>query len=459
MKKFIIPIVLVATMLGQAPPSSRKQPAPAKAGVDTIIELVQGGVSESTVIKSLRSEGTVYKLSPDDLLKLQKAGVSENIINVMTDPKTSVAPVAPSSVQQLAPAEIAAAKGPSLAGAAATPAPAPPAEAVATPYPPDLQVAPVVRKRRIIVEPFRYGAKKEDYWYARYVNEDMGVGIRGMLMSRLQQSKVITVLERSNIEDEKKRSDSSISDLATGLKPHIWGADCILTGDITVVGRDDKKKHNGGGGAGIGQGLGGILGGIGVNKEEDKAVVNLQFRIADAETSESIMSGGATGTSSRKGSGVTLGGLGIGGGGAAGGVATNGTSRSNFADTIQGEATLDAVNQIAEQIEAQISEVPLKAREIEGRVAGIGANGVYVAVGKDDGVLLGDRFEIRRIDNEVLDPQTKERIALEAVKVGELVVTEVSDKHAAIGNYGGQPLSANYVTALGKGYQARLISK
>lgn len=479
MRKLIIPIILVATMLGQAPPSSRKQTSPAKSGVDTIIELVQGGASESTVIKSLRSQGAIYKLSPDDLLKLQKAGVSESIINVMTDPKTSVAPVAPSSVQQPAPAEIAAAKGPSLAGAAATPAPAPPAEAVTTPYPPDLEgMQSAVHKRRVVVAAFDYSAIKETlqgYYQGlgllarlgyiqgadpSHATDDVGQGIRAMIMSRLQQANVVTVLERNAaIDIEQRRGVSAQIDPGSRTKMgYILGADCIVTGDITIFGRDDKIKHKGGGGEFFKPWKGWGFGALGETQKEEKAVVGVEFRIVDSETSEVILTANARGESVRKSKSLGIEGLGIGAGGAGGGGFESAMTSSGFEKTILGEATIDAVNQIVKQLDEKIPQLPARPRSIEGRVASITAAGACLALGKNDGVLLGDRFEIAQIKNEVLDPQTKEVISVEADKVGELVVNKVEEK-AAFGNYGGQPLSADYVTALGKGYQARLMSK
>ena len=70
-------------------------------------------------------------------------------------------------------------------------------------------------------------------------------------------------------------------------------------------------------------------------------------------------------------------------------------------------------------------------------------------------MLRGDRFEILQINGEIQDPATKEVIDVDAVKIGEFVVDTVRDKTAS-GAYGGQPLSAAYMTAAGKGYAARL---
>jgi hypothetical protein len=180
------------------------------------------------------------------------------------------------------------------------------------------------------------------------------------------------------------------------------------------------------------------------------------LRLVDAETSEVLLPIHVSGQSVRKSKSLGIEGLGIGQGGIAGAGIGSAMSSSNFAQTILGEATINAVDQIVKLIQEKIPQLPLKPRKIEGRVAQITPNGIYLALGSNDGVLPGDRFEIRQINNQVLDPQTKEPIATEAVKVGELVVSEVEEK-SSIGNYGGHPLSPDYIT--GKGYQARLMSK
>ena len=56
------------------------------------------------------------------------------------------------------------------------------------------------------------------------------------------------------------------------------------------------------------------------------------------------------------------------------------------------------------------------------------------------------------------NPVTKEVIGIDAVKIGELVVDNVQAGIAS-GQYGGQALSAAYISLPEKGYAARLMSK
>jgi hypothetical protein len=190
-----------------------------------------------------------------------------------------------------------------------------------------------------------------------------------------------------------------------------------------------------------------------MNKEE-KAVVGINLRIVDAETGEVIETAEARGESSRS-SKDYAGVLGV--KGAAVGGASDMTS-SNFQQTIIGEATSNAVTSIVTYLEGKIPQLPAKARDIEGRIASAAAGAVVLNVGTQDGVLRGDRFEILQINGEIKDPTTKEVIDIEAVKIGEFVADGVREKTTS-GAYGGQPLSAAYVTTSGKGYAARLMSK
>ena len=464
MLKYFVACISIAAVWAQAPAQAPKpaagQPAKTAApqgaktpqrkaaggaseGVDTVIALVKSGLSESMVMKTLQRQAKAYNLTPADLLKLQQNGVSETIINAMMDPG--------------APATAAATPPPAAAGSNGSAVPIrnvamPVASSAATPFPPPLDGTTGPRKRRLAVQPFEYSAVKNwvTYWFKNDVN--IGEGIRAMLTVRMHQSKNITLLERSSLKkitDEQDLGNTNRVKQGTKAKiGNISGADCILLGDIVIFGRDDTTKR---------KGLGGALGSfvpiagkaVTMNKEE-KAVVAINLRIVDAETGEVVETAEARGESSRKSKdwGALVGVSG------AGGAAGSEMTSSNFEATIIGEATSDAVTKVVQFLETRVPQIPAKAREIEGRVANITGDGIYLTVGADEGVLAGDRFEILRIKGEVLDPATKQVIDVEAEKVGEMVVHTLRPK-VAIGPYGGQPLSASYA----KGYTARLMSK
>ena len=81
---------------------------------------------------------------------------------------------------------------------------------------------------------------------------------------------------------EQDRNNSNRVKKGTGARTgQISGADALMTGDITIFGRDDKHKKVSGGGI-FGAGIGAIANA----RTTDKAVVAIDYRFVDAETSE-----------------------------------------------------------------------------------------------------------------------------------------------------------------------------
>ena len=216
----------------------------------------------------------------------------------------------------------------------------------------------------------------------------------------------------------------------------ISGADALLSGDIVVFGRDDKKRSIKGGGL-----FGGVLGGIASSKNEDKAVVTIDYRLIDAETSEIIATGEAKGESVRKGN--ALGAIGGALGKGVAGVQVDMTS-SNFAQTIIGEATQDCVNKLADILLEQTANMKKTVRPVEGRVADVSGKVLTLNVGGNDGVNVGETFEVLRIVREVKDPVTKETLDVVTEKTGEMTITSVRDK-IATGNYAGSAAQVGFM--------------
>ena len=410
-------------------PAAAKPAAAALSHVDTIVELVKSGLSETMIVSALKREARTYNLSTMDLLKLQKAGVSENIVKLMMDPKAEAAALAPPPPPP--------------------PPPPPVVETVAEVVPASAPAAPSALKRKLAVTAFDYSAVKTavTFWFKNDVN--IGEGIRSMLTVRLGRAGKIGLVERSKVNVLMGEQDFGASNrVSQGGKARIGkitGADAILLGDIVIFGRDDVVKKKGFGMAVFGA----VAGGWAQLNKEEKAVVAINFRIVDAETGEVIETGEARGESSRKSKdwGAVLGTP------AAAGGAGASMQSSNFEETIIGEATMAAVDKLAEELNRRVPALPKKAMEIEGRVAQAMPDGtVYINVGSADGVQAGDRFEIHQIIDMILDPVTKEVLDQRTVKVGDMTIRTVREK-MTIGSYNGTAINL----AVGKGYSARKV--
>jgi curli biogenesis system outer membrane secretion channel CsgG len=431
---FVVGIALGQTAPPAAAPKAKAVPAKAatKAApspVESVIESVKAGLSESLIIRTLQRDNKPANLTTADLVKLKNAGVSENIINVMLDPGSAPAAAAPA-----APAPVAAAAPPP--GPVAAPEPAPAASAAPAPTGAISQA----EKKRVIVDEFDYSTVKTQVQAVFNTQQDIGKGIRAMLVTRLAQANKVVVVERAKLATLTKEQDFNTSNRVkqgSGARVgQISGADALLSGDIVIFGRDDKKKSVKGGGI-----IGGAFGAIASSKNEDKAVVAIDYRLIDAETSEVIATGEARGESVRKGN--ALGAIGGAIGKGVAGVQVDMTS-SNFAQTIIGEATQDCVNKLAEILLGQTSTMKKTVREVEGRVADVSGKTIVLNVGSTDGVNVGEVFEVLRIVREVKDPVTKETLDVVTEKTGEMTITSVRDK-VATGTYTGSAAQVGFM--------------
>jgi curli biogenesis system outer membrane secretion channel CsgG len=274
-----------------------------------------------------------------------------------------------------------------------------------------------------------------------------------MLMVKMAQSNTVVLLEREKIGAVMKEQDFGATNrVRQGTKAkigQITGADAELFGDIVTFGRDDATKKNGAGAVARAIPVfGGIAGRAADSKTTDKAVVVINLRLVDAETGEVIDSETARGESTRSSTNWGA----VAGSWRGGAGADSSMTSSNFGATIIGEATQDAVNKIAAILEQKMVGVSAKSRTIEGKVINIDGCSLYISVGDNDAVHVGDHFEIHQIIKDVIDPDTKEVLDRQTVKVGDFIVGTVRDK-VSIGQYGGQPLSSTYA----KGYAARLV--
>jgi curli biogenesis system outer membrane secretion channel CsgG len=283
-----------------------------------------------------------------------------------------------------------------------------------------------------MVDDFDYSSVATAVQQVFQTNQNIGRGIRAMLVKRVAEEGKLVIVERAKIDKLQAEQDRNVSNRVkqgTGARVgRITGANAMLAGDIVIFGRDDKQMKVKGGGI-IGRGIGAI----GAAKKEEKAVVAINYRLIDAETSEVIATGEARGESSRKskGFGAIAGALGAG----VGGVEVDMTS-SGFAETIIGEATMDCVNKLAAILSQQSTKMAQTVREVEAHVADVNGRSLTINAGSGDGVNQGEVFEIHQVLREVKDPVTSEVLDRVTEKVGEMTIGTVRDR-VSVGTYSG----------------------
>ena len=155
-----------------------------------------------------------------------------------------------------------------------------------------------------------------------------------------------------------------------------------------------------------------------MSTRKSKAYVDITARVLDMTTGQLIGGFTATGESARSADVMHINGPGRMG-------ETPEILSGDFANSLLGEATRNAVEKIAEQLDSFAEKIPTLALQIDGLVAEVAGNSVTLNVGKKTGVRVGDKLAILREIRAVGDTPT------DVVEhVGEATVTEVADVYA-----------------------------
>jgi len=290
------------------------------------------------------------------------------------------------------------------------------------------------QRKRVAVLDFEYGTVRSyvaEIWGS---DQDVGKGISDLLVQKLVQDGKYSVIERKALDKilaEQNFSNSDRADPTSAAKiGKMLGVDAIIIGSITKFGRDDKSKTIGGLGAVTGRfGVGGV------QKREAKAVCGISARMVDTTTGEILAA--VTGNGESKRSGTSL----AGAGGGPHGIGAGGfdTSAKNFGSTLIGEAVMEAVGNVGNQLDTSSANLPTHKAEYTGLVADVSGNTLILNIGTKAGVRVGDSVEISRAVRTVKDPATGKVLKTVTNKIGDATVTEVDPDSATVNFNGSGP--------------------
>ena len=267
-------------------------------------------------------------------------------------------------------------------------------------------------KRRIAILPFEYGAVT-----AEVGTMDVGKGINSLLVTKLVNDGTYSVVDRQMLDSILKEQNLSVSDRAdpaTACKiGKILSVDAIIVGTVTQFGFESHYTNVGAGasvasslaGSYIPFGLGGLAGGFGhAGVKKSRAKVSVDARIIDINTTEILAAVHGSGESKRSSTSL------YGGGGGGGGSASWESGSSDFATSIAGEATLQAVDEIGSQLIAFAGKIPdgqsVAAMNVEGKVADVTGGAITLNVGKANGLVKNDKMQVQRPYKTIKDPET-----------------------------------------------------
>lgn len=281
------------------------------------------------------------------------------------------------------------------------------------------------RKPRVAVMDFDY-ATVQSYANAMFGSDvDVGKGITNLLITDLVKDGTFSVIERQALDKimaEQNFSNSNRADPTSAAQlGKLLGVDEIIVGSITQFGNETQNKNVGGSGGGWhGYGLGGI------GHSNSKANVHIDARVVNVDTGEILAVAEGAGESSRSSTSL------LGGGGNWHGWGNGNVDfgSSNFQNTIIGEATKQATDQLSASLVSDAPKFTFHTAKVDGLVAAVDGGQVVVNVGTKAGVHVGDQLQVVRMTKEIKDPSTGAVIRRLTTTVGIVKATDVDDSSA-----------------------------
>ncbi len=239
-------------------------------------------------------------------------------------------------------------------------------------------------------------------------------GIESIVIDSLAQSGRFRLVERTELGSVLGEQDlaasgrvAAPSGAATGK---VLGAEYLVQLVIT-----DYETNT----SGTDKGVGGLftskiplLGGVKAGSSTGR--VGLNIRLIDAETSEITFTKQIEAVI--KETDLGFGGITWGGGGALGGF------MSSYSKTPVGQAVIAGVNQAVFELIKQVG-----AKPTEGSIVKADPTQIYTNLGQDS-VAVGDRLQVLRKGEELIDPETGISLGGSSTVIGEIEVNQVQEK-------------------------------
>ncbi len=239
-------------------------------------------------------------------------------------------------------------------------------------------------------------------------------GIEAIVIDSLSQTGRFRLVERTELGgvlDEQDLAASGRIAKPSGAKTgNILGAEYL----VQLVVTDYETKTSG-----TDKGVGGLLASKvpllgGVKAGSSTGRVGLNIRLIDAETSEITFTKQIEAV-------IKESNLSFGGAGLIGDVGLGGFM-SEYSKTPVGQAVIAGVNQAVFELIKQVG-----AKPPEGSVVKADPTQIYINLGQDS-VAVGDRLQILKEGEELIDPETGISLGGSATVVGDIEVSQVQEK-------------------------------
>jgi curli biogenesis system outer membrane secretion channel CsgG len=248
----------------------------------------------------------------------------------------------------------------------------------------------------------------EEFDQAWWVSGKLGEKAASLLNQALWDAQVFNLVERRELETVMSEHDLAASGAVTPQTAvqlgKLLGADYMVLGAVTEFGWDKYEGRI--------PYSSRVLGGSGGELYNYNSAISV--RIVNVETGEIEYMG--RGSGSHRAFGVGFRGY-------------EASAESSY-DSIANETFQPAVEKIAQDIKQEASS--LVTYQGFGRVADVADGEVYINRGSEDGVKVGDRFTVKRMGKEIIDPDTGKVLSRRTKTAGTIEVISVEGPHFAI---------------------------
>jgi curli biogenesis system outer membrane secretion channel CsgG len=253
-----------------------------------------------------------------------------------------------------------------------------------------------IKKKRIAVFTFEDMSRSGFAWYNQLT---IGEGLSDMIVTELVQSELYTVLERDRLNALLREQDLGAIGVVTpesaAAMGKVLGVELAVFGSITEFG---NKGSN----------TGVNIPATGIRVGKQTAVTAVDIRVVDTGTGEILKAESVRSEKSAVSGGVRIKNFRF-------------DNRDQFDSSLIGKATREAVEDVIDLINGVAESTPWSAKVIM-----MQGDKVYINSGSQDGVEVGEVFEVFREGEALIDPDTGLSLGSISSRIGSIRVVDVS---------------------------------
>jgi curli biogenesis system outer membrane secretion channel CsgG len=225
----------------------------------------------------------------------------------------------------------------------------------------------------------------------------LGIGeaasdILGTILQKTNRFIVIPQQDMESILGQQRMGATGAINPATAARMgEILGLNAIVTGAVTAYSEAEEGSDY-----------------LVYKVKKQIARVTVDYRVVDTTTGIQIMADSGAGIYEKS----TGGALGLG-------------SKSSYDTDLRDGALRDALTKAMVNMMKQLESQPWK-----GKIAKVAGNKLYINAGKKTGLKIGDKLDVYRVGEDIIDPDTHQKLGTTEDKVGQAIVqrNDLGDK-------------------------------